>query len=143
MPEYRVLTGLPKALALLTVLFLAVLAAGVGASPAVAHSNHSHQAATHTSNRDVLALTQADTQLLATDQTANAGHASGPAQPDEHGKSDCCCGSIMCHAGVTLATELFPFPYPTGARLIAEPSFGRPQRNASGLERPPRITYIA
>lgn len=137
------LTGLPKALALLTTLLLAVLAAGAGASPAAAHSNHSHQAATNSSNRDVLARTQADTQLLAMDQLAGAGHASKPFLPDEHGKSDCCCGSIMCHAGVTLAIELFPFPYPTGVRLIAEPSSGRPQRDASGLERPPRITYIA
>ena len=136
------LTGLPKALALLTTLLLVVLAVGIGASPAAAHSNHSHQGASNTSNPDVLARTQADAQLLAMDQPARAGHASQPVQPDEHGKSDCCCGSVMCHAGVTLAIELFLFPWPS-ARLVAEPSFGRTQRNTSGLERPPRITYIA
>lgn len=91
----------------------------------------------------ISARTHADMHLLAVDLAAKPSHGSQPALPDEHSKSDCCCGSIMCHAGVTLAIDLFPFPYPTGVRLIAEPTSGRPQRNASGLERPPRTTDIA
>jgi hypothetical protein len=134
---------LPKALALLTTLLLAVFAVGAGASPAAAHGNHSHQAVADTSNSAVSARTHAEMNLLALDLSAEASRASQPVQPDKHRKSDCCCGTIMCHAGVTLAIDLFPFPYPTGVRLIAEPTSGRPQRDSSGLERPPRTAYIA
>jgi hypothetical protein len=141
--ELRALTGLPKTLALLTTLLMALFAVGAGSIPAAAHGNHSHQVAANTSNTVVSVLTHADMQLMAMDLSAEASHASQPALPDEHRKSDCCCGTIMCHAGVTLAFDCLPFPYPTGVRLIAEPTSGRPQRDASGLDRPPRTTYIA
>jgi hypothetical protein len=135
----RVLIRLPKVLVLLATLLLAVLAVGGGATSAAAHGNHSHQVTT--SGPDLTPQVDA-LQQLATEQVAVANDAMGPALPDRDDKSDCCCGSFVCHAGVTLSID-FSFPYPTGARVIPEPSSGQPQRNLSGLERPPRTTYIA
>lgn len=139
--EPSVLIGLPKVLTVLATLLLAILGVGVGASSAAAHGSHSHQIAVGTSGSAYLSRTEA--QQSSTIETAIAGDATQPVLPDEHGKSDCCCGSILCHAGVTLTVDVIPLLCPPGARVTAEPSSGGPQRNASGLERPPRTTYIA
>lgn len=134
------LTRLPKTLALLGALLLAVFT--VGASTASAHGNHAQQVSIRSSDSVVFSQSAEIRQ-------STHGHvvaASADAQnelPDPHSKSDCCCGSVMCHSGVTLAAELFPFLCPTGARLVPEPVSGRPQSDSAGLERPPRSLDIA
>lgn len=140
--ENRVLIRLPKTLTVLATLLLAVLAVGAGASTAAAHGNHAHQVSMNSFGSVVSSLTAEMRQL--TQGHAAAASAESPNElPDRHSKSDCCCGSIMCHAGVTLTVDLFSFLCPTGARLIPEPSFGRPQSDSSGLERPPRSLDLA
>jgi hypothetical protein len=140
--EERVLIRLPRTLTVLATLLLAVLAVGASASTASAHGNHAQQVSIHSFDSAFSSESPETRQLI-------NGHvvvASSDAQnelPDPHSKSDCCCGSVMCHAGVTLTVDLFPFLCPTSARLIPEPSFGRPQSDSSGLERPPRSLDIA
>jgi hypothetical protein len=139
--ELGVLIRLPKILTVLATLLLAILGVSAGTNPAAAHGNHSHQVTTSTSGSDV--LSRADIHQSHAIETARSRDAGLPRRPDEHGKSDCCCGSLVCHAGATLTVDVLPLLCPSGARVTAEPSSGRPQRNASGLERPPRTTYIA
>lgn len=127
---------------MLATLLMAILAVGAGAGTAVAHGSH----AQHVSISSVrTALSSQSTEIPPLTQrhamAAEADTQNGV--PDQHSKSDCCCGGIMCHAGVTLTVELFSFLSPTGGRLMAVPSSGRAQLNASGLERPPRTTDIA
>ena len=138
----RVLIRLPKLLTMLATLLLAVFAVGAGASTAAAHGNHAHQVSINSSGSTFSAPTTEARQwshghaLAASVDTQNE-------LPDRHGKADCCCGSVMCHAGVTLTVDPFPFLCPTGARLIPEPASGQPQSDSSGLERPPRSRDIA
>ena len=140
--EERVLIRLPKILTVLATLLLAVFAVGAGASTAAAHGSHAHQASINSSGAVVSSLTAEMLQL--TQGHAAAVSAESPNElPNRHSKSDCCCGSVMCHAGVTLTVDLFPFLSPTGARLIPQPSSGQPQSDSSGLERPPRSLDIA
>ena len=139
--EERALTRLPKTLTVLATLLLAVLAVGASASTASAHGNHAHQVPIHSS--DSVGSSQSAEMRQSTH-----GHivsASADAQnelPDPHSKSDCCCSSVMCHAGVTLTVDLFKFLCPTSARLVPEPTSGHPQSDSSGLERPPRSLDI-
>jgi hypothetical protein len=140
--EERVLTRLPKTLALLGALLLAVFTVGAGASPAAAHGNHAHQVSTGLS-RSAPYVWTAEALQWAQGHFVAASAEAQPEGPGRHSKSDCCCGTIMCHAGVTLTIDPFSFLCPTSARLIAEPSSGRPLRNLSGLERPPRSLDIA
>jgi hypothetical protein len=139
--EPGVLIGLPKILTVLATVLLAVVGVSAGTSPAAAHGNHSHQVTASSSGSAV--LSRGDIQPSQAIEAAVSREAASPVLPDQHGKSDCCCKSFVCHAGVTLAVNVLPLLCPTGARVIAEPSSGQPQRNASGLERPPRTTYIA
>jgi hypothetical protein len=139
--EPGVLTRLPKILTVLATLLLAILGVSAGTSPAAAHGNHSHQVITSSTGSDV--LSRADIYQSRSIEAARSRDAAVPGLPDGHDKSDCCCGSLVCHAGVTLTVDVLPVHCPTGARVTAEPSSGRPQRDASGLERPPRTTYIA
>lgn len=138
--ELGVLIGLPKMLAVLAILLLAILGVSAGTSPAAAHGNHSHQITASSSGSAI--LLRADLHQSQAMEAAGSRDAALPGLPNEHGKSDCCCGSLVCHAGVTLAVDVLPLLCPTGPRLTAEPLSGRPQHNASGLERPPRTTYI-
>ena len=137
--EERALTRLPKTLAVLATLLLAVLAASAGTRPAAAHGNHVHQGST--TGPGFSAPTAEPWQWTQNHVTAST--LTENELPDRHAKSDCCCGNVMCHASVTLAVDPFPFLCPTGARLIPEPSSGLPQRDSSGLERPPRSRDIA
>ena len=139
--EPSVLIRLPKVLTVLATLLLAILGVSAGTSPAAAHGNHSHQVTGSSSGSAV--LLRADIHQSQAIEPAGSRDAALPGLPDEHGKSDCCCGSLVCHAGVTLTVDVLPLLCPTGARVTAEPSSGRPQRNDSGLERPPRTTDIA
>jgi hypothetical protein len=130
---------LPKTLAVLATLLLAVLAGSAGASPAAAHGDHTRQISTSTSG-SVFSSQSAEIWRL---NRAKTSDEKLPELPDRHGKSDTCCGTIMCHAGVTPTVDLFSSLHLTGARVTPTPSSGQAQRNASGLERPPRTTYIA
>ena len=140
--EERVLIRLPKTLTVLATLLLAVFAVGAGASTAAAHGNHAHQVSANSSGSIVSSLT-AEMRQLTQGHAVAASVGSRSESPERHGKADCCCGSVMCHAGVTLTVDVFPFLCPTGARLIPEPASGQPQSNSSGLERPPRSLDIA
>jgi hypothetical protein len=140
--ELRALIRLPKMLAVLATLLLAVFAISAGASSAAAHGNHSHQVSTGTSGPD-LSSHGSEMRQSMQGRAAVASSESQPETPGRHGKFECCCGSIICHAGVTLPIDLFSFLAPSGARLIPEPSSGQPQSDSSGLERPPRSLDIA
>lgn len=139
--EPGVLIRLPKILTVLATLLLAILGVSAAASPAAAHGNHSHQITASSSG--FAALSRADIEQSQAIEAARSRDAHLPGLPDGHGKSDCCCGSLVCHSGVTLTVDILPLLCATGARVTAEPSSGRPQRDASGLERPPRTTDIA
>jgi hypothetical protein len=138
---------LPKTLALLATLLLAAFAVGAGASTAAAHGNHAHQVSTSSSGSTSSPQTReiaSDFRLqMALAQAAAASEELPHKSPGGSGKSDCCCGNVMCHAGVTLGADVIAFPCPAGARVIAEPSSGRARRNSSGLERPPRSPRTA
>jgi len=141
----RVLIRLPKPLAMLASLMLAVFAVSAGAGAAAAHGNHSHQisansSAPASSSQTAEVTADSNLQMAQAHAPINKG---APLQCPDRGKPDGCCGSIVCHAGVTLTVDLFPFPCPIGARAIAERSSGRPLRKASSLERPPRSLDIA
>ncbi len=140
--EERALIWLPKTLTVLATLLLAILAIGAGASTASAHANHAQQVSIHSSD-SAFSSQSAETRQLTQGHAMMASVDTQNELPDRHSKSDCCCGSIMCHAGVTLTVDLFPFLCLTGARLTPEPSSGRPQSDSSGLERPPRSLDIA
>lgn len=139
--EVGVLTRLPKSLTVLATLLLAILAVGAGAGSAAAHGNHSHQATTSSSRSVDLSRTEVD--KLEAIEAAVSGDAELPVVPGEHRKSDCCCGSMVCHAGATLIINVLPLLPPNGARVTAELPSGHAQSDASGLERPPRTTNIA
>lgn len=142
MQELRVLIRLPKILTVLATLLLAVLAMGAGVSTAAAHSNHTQQASIHSSG-SAFSSPSTEMRQLTQGHAVVAGGAAQPESPNRHSKSDCCCGSIACHAGMTLAVDVLPLLCPTGARVIAEPPSGHPQSDSSGLERPPRSLDIA
>ena len=143
MQEERALIRLPKTLTVLaTTLLLAMLAVGASASTASAHGNH----AQHVSIRSSDSVVSSQSAEIRQSTHGHDVAASADAQnelPDPHSKSDCCCGSVMCHSGVTLTVDLFPFLCPTSTRLVPEPASGRPQSDSSGLERPPRSLDIA
>lgn len=139
-----VLTKLPKALSLLAALLLTMLGVGVGSSPAAAHGSHSHQVVADAASTG--SAVQVELHRSTAGDVSVAADATLPMPSDHqgnHGKSNCCCGSLVCHAGMALAIDLFTFPHPAGARLIAEPPTGQPRQIGSGLERPPRATDIA
>jgi hypothetical protein len=139
--EQRVLMPLPKALVWVAALLLAGLAAGAGASTAAAHGNHAHQVSTNASG-SVFSIQPAEIMQVARAHVA-ANDETRHKSPDQNGKSECCCGSVMCHAGLTVVVNAFALLSPAGARVIAEPPSGRSRRNSSGLERPPRSPDIA
>lgn len=136
-----ILTKLPKVLSLLAALLLTML--GVGASPAAAHGSHSHPVLADAASSG--SAVQVEFHRSAAGEVSVAADAALPMSDHQgnHGKSNCCCGSLVCHAGVALAIDLFAFPPPVGARLIAEPPSGHARQVGSGLERPPRTTDIA
>ncbi len=139
--ERSVLTTLPRVVTVLATLLLAIVGVSAGANSAAAHGNHVHRAAT--SSPSSVALPAPDSQQLEVVEAAISGDAVLPTLPQKHSKSDCCCASIMCHAGVAHTIDIVPLGHPAGARVIAEPTTGQPLRNESGLERPPRTTDIA
>lgn len=138
-----ILTKLPKVLSLLAALLLTMLGVGAGASPAAAHGSHSHPVVADAASSG--SAIQVEFHRSAAGEVSVAADAALPMSDHQgnHGKSNCCCGSLVCHAGVALAIDLFAFPHPVGARLIAEPPTGQPRHIGSGLERPPRTTGIA
>ena len=140
--EPRVLIRLPKILALLATLLLAVVAVSVDASPAAAHGNHTHQIST-TSSVSTYSSQIARILQVAQVYAATTSNEAPRKSPDQHGTYDCCCGSIMCHTGVTHTVDLFSLLRPAGARVIAEPLSGHPRGDSFGLERPPRSLDIA
>lgn len=140
--EECVLIRLPKSLTVLATLLLAVLAISTNAGTATAHPNHAHQVSINSTGLGFSAPA-AEARQWTQGDTVAASAATQNGLPDRHSKSDCCCGSVVCHAGATLTVDVFPFLSLTGARLIPEPSSGQPQSDSSGLERPPRSLDIA
>lgn len=140
--EQHALIRSSKPLALVAALLLAVLAVGAGAGSAAAHGNHSHHVSIGGPFGSASSSQAGEILQLAQDQVLIASDAAEPGSPDRHGKSDCCCGNIVCHAGVTTTSDAFPVPRLFGARVLAEPASGHPRRSSSGLDRPPRSLDI-
>ena len=140
LPAGSVLIRMRRGLTFLVILVVAAFVTVFGAAPAAAHGNHSHEIAPGSSPSSAISQA-AENGQLAEISSAEANMLPGPS--DRHGKSECCCGSVMCHAGVTLTFNLLSLERPSGARVLAEPSSGRPQHAATGLERPPRTSDAA
>jgi hypothetical protein len=128
-------------------LLLALFAIGGGTTTAFAHAQHAHGVATDrfgaAESTEPSRLAHA-VGVTAMQAQAAASHDHLGAIPGGSGRSGCCCDSVMCHASTTLGVDAFSLPCPAGAaRVMAEPASGRPQRNTSGLDRPPRSSDIA
>jgi hypothetical protein len=134
-------TGLLQRLAVFAAVLVALLLVGGGAAPAIAHGSHPHHA---TAGRYQIAYRSEPSEIsgASTRHGAQVHIASKrnlpQGGPDKSGNADCCCGGLMCHAGVTLTVELVSLPDPKGEKVVPEPSSSREQRNPFGLERPPR-----
>ena len=133
------LTGLPSKLALVAAFLVALFGMAGGAAPAAAHGTHANGVASERSSHH-----RQSSELLGVPSRSGEAHAVSVGQdppfkaPDPSRSSDSCCGSAVCHAGVTFAVTVLILPEPKGVRVKTEPSFGREQRAPSGLERPPR-----
>lgn len=131
------MTGLPSKLALLAGLLAVFLLAG-NASPAVAHGSHPHPSTAVRQQTDLLSKTTEKSQTWTRDEAqAHKASRKAPAQAPEKA-GDCCCGSLMCHAGVSLPIALVSLTYSRNERVVPGPSADPEQRTPSGLERPPR-----
>lgn len=123
-------------------LLLAVLALGMNVGTAAAHGGHAHGIST-SSSTTIAAVQDREPapEARAASMHSVAVVTSGDVAHKPIGassKSDCCCGGVMCHAGMTFAQDTLSVPFHTGARVVAVPASGHPQSNGSGLERPPR-----
>jgi hypothetical protein len=132
-------TGLPAKLALLASVVLVFLLAHGAATPAAAHGIHAHHASAAGHQRPLLAQTSKEIHAV-TRPDVHAHRAANTALPDTtpDNAGDCCCGSLMCHAGLTFPVALMPLPYANAQRIVPEPSSRVEERVPSGLERPPR-----
>lgn len=73
---------------------------------------------------------------LAPTSIAAASDQPGPQQ--DQGHNSCCCGGVLCHAGVATAAATTAFAYTAGER-VALPSVLAIARDVpGGIERPPR-----
>jgi hypothetical protein len=73
---------------------------------------------------------------LAPSSIAAASDQPGPQQ--DQGHNSCCCGGVLCHAGVATAAATTAFAYTAGER-VALPSVLAIARDVpGGIERPPR-----
>lgn len=135
------MTGLPQKLALLAGVVLAfLLAIGAGA-PALAHGSHPHGAVegqeTALSSQQGEAAPRSSAAGVAEAHTSSSGKAPIKA-PHTSGDADCCCGSLMCQAGATLAVSPVPVPNTRAERVVPELSSSVKDWAPCGLERPPR-----
>lgn len=135
------MTGLPQKLALLAGVVLAfLLAIGAGA-PALAHGSHPHGAVerqqTALSSQQGEAASRSSATRVAQAHTSPSGKAPIKA-PRTSGDADCCCSSLMCHAGATLPVSPVPVPTTRADRVAPELSSSVEDLASSGLERPPR-----
>lgn len=137
------MTGLPQKLAVVAALLVAFLLVVGGAAPAVAHGSHPHPH-NPTVERHQIALPSQPSEVSRASakrdvQPHAASKSNIPRQaPNKSGDTDCCCGSLMCHAGVTLPGALMSHPFASSERVVPEPSSSVEGRAPSGLERPPR-----
>ena len=132
------MTGLPSKLALLAGLLAVFLLAAGNASPAVAHGSHPHPSTAMRQQTDLLTKTTEESPASTRNHVqAHKASKNAPAQTPEKSQ-DCCCGSLMCHAAVTLPIALVSLPYSRSERVVPGPSADPEQRTPSGLERPPR-----
>ena len=136
--------GVPNTLARIAAVMVTFLVIVGGALPAAAHGSQSHQITAHR-YRLVLRVEPSDVSSVKGAQVYVASVLPDGSQevPRESSKSDCCCGSLMCHAGVTAPATLTPFSYLQAERMVPEPSVGREKCVSFGLERPPRSLRTA
>ena len=116
-----------------------------GSMPAAAHGNHHRatpdHAATHahgsignvTRENCRAARHEAGRESFRCDLTAAPKE---PLQPAYDGS--CCCGGIMCHAGVATVTESITFCYDESERIELPVMLAVPRDVPGGIERPPR-----
>lgn len=133
---------LPNKLALLCAMLAAVFAVIAGALPAVAHGIHDHATAV-LGVSTVGGATAADSGNEARDHRLKMQVATVEPDVTDNGAGEarggaCCCGSVACHAGVTLAMPLVAPPLQLGARVEPPLSSSRQQTVPMGLDRPPR-----
>jgi hypothetical protein len=140
--EDQALPRLSKALAVVATLLLAMLAFSMSGGTASAHGGHNHSIFVAPTGASDAARTQ---EARAIPELAAASYRSDtlnglrdPLPQGEGNTSDCCCGSVMCHAGIASTADVIGSPASAGARVAAAPSYGHPRHWASGLERPPR-----
>jgi hypothetical protein len=133
------LKGLPQKLTLLAGLLTAfLLLAGGGA---FAHGSHPHVGTVEphrTANLPpageasrAVATRSAEVRLAPTNKAPSR-------VPTQSSDTDCCCGGLVCHAGLTFPAALVPLPDARAERVVPEPSSSVEERVPSGLERPPR-----
>lgn len=133
------MTGVPKNLAVFAAVLLALLLVVGGAAPAVAHGPHHATGERHQiDHRSEPAEMSRAAPRQGVQAQAASKHDISHEVPEKSGSADCCCGSLMCHAGVTLIVELVPLRDPKGEKVVSEPASSRQQQKPSGLERPPR-----
>lgn len=113
-------TGLPQKLALLLGLLVAFLLVASAGAPVLAHGFHPHHA-TVERYQTALPSQASDPSRASTTRDVEAHAASKNGIPIEaprrSGDTDCCCGSLMCHAGLTLPVALVPLPYTRAERV--------------------------
>jgi hypothetical protein len=121
-------------------LLLAVLAFGLGAGGAAAHGGHAHGVSAISVTSEISAQDREPVVEVRASSVRSVAASIDVAHKSSgtSSKSDCCCGGVMCHAGMTFAYETLTVPFQAGARVVAVPASGHPQSNGSGLERPPR-----
>lgn len=132
---------LPNKLALLCAMLAAVFVVAGPTLPAAAHGIHEHITAV-----GAPAFGGASAGGLAKDSLDHSMKMQvGTAEPDapDDGAGQprggaCCCGSVACHAGVTLVMPFVAPPLQPGARVEPSLSSSWPQTVPMGLERPPR-----
>ena len=134
-------TGLSQKFALVAAVLLALFVVGGGAAPAAAHGSHAHRV---TTERQPASLGSQPSEIRrgylmrgTNVHMASTFDVSRQA-PEKSGSADCCCGSVACHASMTLTVAFLSLPYAWGEKVVPEPSSNREQRVPSGLERPPR-----
>lgn len=62
-----------------------------------------------------------------------------PIEPaNRRSENDCCCSSLLCHAGIPASDAPEPARYLFSERVLPDSSVAVPWRLPSGIERPPR-----